>query len=373
MNAATFMNKTNPSEEFFERDACSKLEEILRRIPWLQGWKEVHSQHSSWDFEMSLPFPDGEVRFCVACKKELRPSGFPLLAHSAHLSSEGVTIPVLAMPWVSPRMAELCNEHGWSWYDLSGNYLLDVPRRLLLEHTGNKPLRRTLKQAANLSTPETGRIVCLLLQPEHAGKSWTQREIQKHCAPIVSLGLVNKVVRYLRDESLIEGQEGGLRVSEPLKLLMAWREAYRFKRHERMSYFTLLQGKELHNALSRLGQAHPLQVVYGAFSAADIQAPNVRQPKTWIYLSPRIEEEFRSVVSAKQIDSGENLVVLFPQDEGILAMSEPAPVGSERIPCTNPVQTYIDLYHCGGRGQEAAEALLEQRLKPAWKAAEVIA
>jgi hypothetical protein len=31
---------------------------------------------------------------------------------------------------------------------------------------------------------------------------------------------------------------------------------------------------------------------------------------------------------------------------------------------TNPVQTYVDLLHAGGRGEEAAEALLDQRLKP---------
>ena len=39
-----------------------------------------------------------------------------------------------------------------------------------------------------------------------------------------------------------------------------------------------------------------------------------------------------------------------------------------RLSCTNPVQTYVDLFHCGGRGEEAAEALLEQNLKRAWKA-----
>jgi hypothetical protein len=33
------------------------------------------------------------------------------------------------------------------------------------------------------------------------------------------------------------------------------------------------------------------------------------------------------------------------------------------------VQTYVDLAHAGGRGEEAAEAILNQRLKPAWSAA----
>jgi len=33
------------------------------------------------------------------------------------------------------------------------------------------------------------------------------------------------------------------------------------------------------------------------------------------------------------------------------------------------VQTYLDLMHLGGRGEEAAQAVLEQSLLPAWKAA----
>ena len=43
-------------------------------------------------------------------------------------------------------------------------------------------------------------------------------------------------------------------------------------------------------------------------------------------------------------------------------------LNEKRLACTNPVQTYIDLVHSGGRGEEAAEAMLQQRLKPAWTA-----
>ena len=66
--------------------------------------------------------------------------------------------------------------------------------------------------------------------------------------------------------------------------------------------------------------------------------------------------------------SGENLVVLIPNDEGVFYLGDGGMVSDHRLACTNAVQTYVDLWHCGGRGQEAAEALLEQRLKPAWKA-----
>ena len=65
----------------------------------------------------------------------------------------------------------------------------------------------------------------------------------------------------------------------------------------------------------------------------------------------------------KVVDSGENLVVFIPDDMGVFYKLETA---SDRLACTNVVKTYVDVAHAGGRGDEAAEALLQQRLKPAW-------
>ena len=92
----------------------------------------------------------------------------------------------------------------------------------------------------------------------------------------------------------------------------------------------------------------------------------MRQPRTWLYLDPNIEKEFQSAIEAKSVDSGENLVVLLPDDAGVFYRAEP---GSNRAASTNAVQTYVDLAHSGSRGEEAADAILQQRLKPAWSAA----
>ena len=75
-------------------------------------------------------------------------------------------------------------------------------------------------------------------------------------------------------------------------------------------------------------------------------------------------------MQAKEVDSGENLVVLVPADMGIfLSFDADSHVGSRVLGCTDPAQTYVDLTHCGGRDEEAAQALLEQKILPAWKAA----
>jgi rhodanese-related sulfurtransferase len=374
MNTGISMNSRSLSGMALEKALAAKLEALLRGVVWLRGWQVQHvarAADAEFDLLATLPLPGGgKAALCVECKRELRPSVFRMVADKT-FSPAGrpkVVVPVLALPWVSPRVAELCAEHGWSWFDLAGNYRLDVPGLLQLQHAGNEPVHARPRPTANLRTPEAGRVLRALLLPDNAGMRWTQREMQKHCEPNVSLGLVNKVVRHLRDEAFIEtGEDGGFRLRDPLKLLFAWRDAYRFDRHERRGYFTLSQGKKLRDALALLDLRTGGFAAYAAFSAADFQAPHVRQPKTWLYVREQDISLVEELVEAKRVDSGENLVVLIPDDDGVFYLGDGGTMGDNRMRCTNVVQTYVDLCHSGGRGGEAAEALLNQRLKPEWK------
>jgi hypothetical protein len=357
-----------------DKALAAKLVELLKGVAWLRGWRVEHvggASDAGYDLLATVPLPGGgKAALWVECKGELSPSGFRKLAGRTFspVGRRKVVIPVLALPWVSPRVAELCAEHGWSWFDLAGNHRLDVPGLLLIQRTGIEPVHVRPRPTANLSTREAGRVIRTLLQPDHAGRRWTQREMRNHCQPNVSLGLVNKVVRHLRGEAFLESAEdGGFRLRDPLKLLFAWRDAYRFERHERRGYFTLLQGKKLRDGLADLGAQTGGFTAYAAFSAAEFQAPHVRQPKTWLYVREQDVPKFEKLVEAKPVDSGENLVALIPDDDGVFYRGDGGTAGDNRMSCTNAVQTYVDLYHLGGRGEEAAEALLNQRLKPEWK------
>ena len=251
-----------------------------------------------------------------------------------------------------------------------------MPGVLHLEKTGQKAVHNPQRRPANLSTPQAARVIRALLAPKNAKRVWTQRELVLHFGQLSkpmtepSLALANKVVQHLRNEAFVEAHPaGGFRLRDPLGLLAAWRAAYRFDRHERRGYFTLLRGRELQGRLYNLKLMPGGLIAYAAFSAAEFQAPHVRQPKTWLYVSAELEDEFRKTTEAKPVDSGENLVVLIPNDDGVFYPSaDDGSIDEQRLACTNPVQTYVDLYHCGGRGVEAAEALLEQNLKPFWKA-----
>ena len=369
MNIATIVNTARLTG--MERSLAEKLLEELARIPWLKRITTGNialSKTSGFDFKVVLHSSKNiTADLWVQWKVEPRPSRFPYVAipNQHPERKQRVWTPVFAAPHISPNMARICWDHHWSWFDLAGNCRISLPG-LYIERSGQKPVHVRAEPKANLSTAAAARVVRVLLATKNAGRVWTQRDIQAHASPRVSIGLVNKIIRHLRNEALVEEhRQGGFSLRKPLELLAAWRSAYRFKRHQRHNYFTLLQGQYLRNALAPLTSITEGHIAFAAFSAADFQAPHVRQPKTWLFVAAEYEDVLSANVEAKRVDSGENLIVLIPDDIGVFYLPE---THRNQLACTNAVQTYVDLFYCGSRGEEAAEALLDQTLKPAWKA-----
>jgi hypothetical protein len=353
-----------------------KLKELLSRVRWLRGWHvDSSADLDVWDLEAFIPLPTGVTAVLyIACKTNFQPGQFSSIAHKPCRTGRFKNIGrVLAMPFVSPRMTELCRENGWGWFDLAGNCSLDVPGFLSIQHSGAAPVRLP-RNAANLGTPESGRVVRALLAPENAGRRWTQREVTSDFSAIdppisaPSLALVNKVVQHLRDQAFIEtAPDRGFRVRDYEGLLHAWRQAYRFERHRRIGYISPLHGPALTEKLMTFAAVPKGPLAYAAFSAVDPPAEHVGWSQTWLYADRTLEDKLRSALDATEVDSGENLIILIPGDAGVFYRLDR---GADRLSRTNPVQTYVDLLHAGGRGaEETAQAILLQCLRPAWGAA----
>ena len=189
VNLGYYMNIQNLSAAGLEKASAAKLEGLLRSVEWLRGWQIEHvggASDAGFDLLVTLPLPGGgKAALCVECKRELRPSVFRMVADKT-LSPAGrpkVVVPVLALPWVSPRVAELCSEHGWSWFDLAGNHRLDIPGLLRLDHTGNEAVHKRPRPVANLSTREAGRVIRALLHPDTPGSGGRN----ERCKPTASL------------------------------------------------------------------------------------------------------------------------------------------------------------------------------------------
>ena len=131
-----------------------------------------------------------------------------------------------------------------------------------------------------------------------------------------------------------------------------------------MRLFTLAKREAIDAALCKVAPEGEVKAAYAAFSAAEILAPAVRQPRQWLMASPDVAGELVKRIDAKPADSGDNLVLLVPPDDGPFFDAQ---VRSGSPAVTSPLQTYLDVAHLAGRGEEAAEAIMEQVLKPAWK------
>ncbi|MDR1192245.1 MAG: hypothetical protein LBK60_11395 [Verrucomicrobiales bacterium] len=347
-----------------EHNLKDALLRVLQQVSWLRVVEVQNQPPFNWLIRLQCRNKT-KIILGILVKAELSPSKFIASGYAKNIGASSV-IPILALPLVSPRMAEICQAKGWNWLDTAGNYRLEIPDLILLQSTGHKATDKRPRPVANLSSAEAGNVIqALLLAGRDA--TWTQRELQAQAT--VSLGLVNKVVGYLRDEAFVEFQAGDkIRLKDPVSLLLAWRDAYRFSQHQRLSYFTLLRGNDLTDALYNAGLEG--NIAYASFSAADrLQASHVRQSKTWLYVEKSLLEKLVEYTQAQPVGTGDNLVLLVPNNLGVFVPGEQSGIGIDepRISCTNLVRTYVDLWHSGGRGQEAAEALFEQCIKIAWE------
>jgi len=365
-----------------ERLFADKLRELIAEvIPKKEVLVDTHFTEGEGDFVASVRLPSGpQLKFFVECKLHPRPSMVPDSPGGvAHQDLPAVAVRkefnpddsvktahawIYAAPFVSPRLAEVCWDRGWSWYDLAGNCRISVPGLLYLDRKGNPPVHQTSRREVNLGTPEAGRILRTLLNPPRGVMRWaSQRELQAEIAPAVSLGLVNKVITHLRLEGHVaEENKSGLQVVDPEKLLVAWRSDYRFDRLSRWEWFTLLKAGEIDGVMRDVNFDNPPNVAWSVFSAAEREAPMVRQPKFWLMAVDESLEDLRERLKAVPVETGANLTLLMAPDRGYLAGTP-----DDDPPRTSALQTYLDTWHAGGRGQEAAQAILEQRLRPAWQ------
>lgn len=362
-----------------ESSLAMKLEGVLGGIPWLSTVEVMVNPAEydrAFDLMAAIGLPRGKrIELWIECKDMPRPSRFPYVSLENRFRQDGsktVRVPTLAAPYVSPRMAEVCEKHGWSWFDLAGNCRITVPELLHIERTGNKPVHsRSKRGAANLATHESARLLRVLMAPDNAGKRWTQRELRDACEPAVSLGKVNALVSYLREQAyVLDRMGGGVRMYDHAGLLKEWREAYTYHEHRQLNCFTLADRKSIFGKLADRTMSSSTGVVsacLASFSAAEHWAPHVRQSRLWVFVRPSVTREVLQSVGAKEVDSGANLVVLEAADEGVF---DGVSQSSGGVPTTSALQSYLDLWKSGGRGEEAATAIFEQCLKPVWEEAQ---
>jgi len=262
-------------------------------------------------------------------------------------------IPVVVAPYLSPRARDVCREEGVGYLDFMGNAFI-VSESIFIEREVPGQPEAERRALRSLYKPKSARILrCLLKAPE---RSWRTAELAD--AARVSTGLVSNVASALRDRAWAEQTDEGLSLTDPNALLDSWAESYEPPRGEEFRRYTTLHGSALAERLRGAAQGDG-RIALASFSAAQWRAAYVRHPTTYFYADEAGLAELDDLLDAKPAPRGANVVVVVPEEDGVL---DDAVRVAEGVMVTSPVQTYLDLLQSGDRGGEGAEELRRRLL-----------
>jgi len=337
------------------------LRACLQRVPFLQIEsieRKLSIGDTGIDIVATVRIGEQRQRLALAVKN----SGQPRIARAtgyqlARLREQETGLyGVFAAPYISPQTAEICIQEKLGYLDLAGNCRLTFGQ-VYIEQTGRPNPYAEKRDLRTLYSPKAARVLRVLLTDPR--KAWRVQPLAKEAA--VSLGQVANVKRLMEDREWIKGSEAGLLLKEPGNLLAEWAANTNGRKTAAENYYTLKSLAEFEAALAQACEQAGIPYALTGFSGAARYAPAVRYQRAMAYVGSDLEK-IAEQLSLKRVESGANVTLYNPSDEGVL-------YGARRIDgicIATPVQVYLDLVGVKGRGEEAANALLEEVIKRTW-------
>jgi Transcriptional regulator, AbiEi antitoxin, Type IV TA system len=348
-----------------ERELVSRVEKVLSsclaKVPFLKikdVIQEPGQEDVRPDFLISLEVPEGAQTLIV----EVKNTGQPRVARDAvnqllRFSQEfPQAFPVFIAPYISPKAAEICELAGVGYIDFSGNCRLSF-QEIYIEKTGNPNVFSEKRDLRSLYSPKAENILRVLLTPPI--KTWKIQELADEAG--VSVGQVAKVKNLLLNREWLR-EADGMVMSEPLRLLNEWAQNYNFRKNRVKDFYSMKSISEIEFGLANLCKGEKLTYALTSFSGAARLAPAVRYQRVFAYVEDT-DKDVAGLLNVKEVPSGANVSLLTPYDEGIFYGSKEM----NGVSIASPIQIYLDLKTYRGRGEEAADMLLEQVIRKKWQ------
>jgi DNA-binding MarR family transcriptional regulator len=315
----------------------------------------------------------GAHRFAV----EYKPSGAAGPVATAieqlgrHATDSRELIPVVAVPYMGDVGRNICEKSGVNWIDLSGNAHLSAPG-LLIHVQGRPNLFKATGRPSDVFAPKSSRITRALLA-NHVS-AWSVRGLAGRTQ--VDPGLTSRIIGRLEADGLIQGMHrksdrrlDAVRATQPGLLLDAWRDEYKFFRHD------VLQGhmparasgellRDLDKILTRAGIKHAATGLGAAWAFTHFAT--FRLVTFFVRERP---ETFLRDIGFREDPRGANVWLVVPNDEGVFQETQTsgdydarARHDERKIRCVHPVQVYLDLKDHPERAVEAATELRSRLL-----------
>lgn len=238
-----------------------------------------------------------------------------------------------------------------------GNCRLAAPG-LFVNVSGRPNRPASTKATVDPFSRKSSRVVRLLLT--HPKQGWQVQQLAQQAD--VSLGLASKVKNALLEEAYLEERERLLYLRDPAKLLQGW--AARYRPHvKRLQLFAIARPSETETRLAQWCQANGIAYALTQLSAAWRYSPFVRYDKSVVYIDKKVEsgtnlKSFLGHIDAREVDTGANGTLWITDDPAVFSDSREV----DGVKVVSSLQLYLDLKVLAGRGEDAAQEILEKEL-----------
>ncbi len=344
-----------------EAEISIRLSRVLGEVPFLRlgsTTKTPADLDTGIDISVDITANGTPWKLLV----EVKSSGEPRIARAAIQRILAVArtqepqYGLLGAPYVGPETQKICKEAGVGFIDLAGNCSL-VFDKVFIERRGFPKPDAERRPLRSLFSPKASRILRVLF--EAPKQAWQVQKLAREAR--VSLGLAAKVKQRLLDLEYAREERTGIQLAKPEALLTAWAAALASRKRGTVGVYAAGDPPQIEETLRAYCAANAIRYAFTQFSGAARVAPFTRYTRGAAY----VEADPASLVGKlgwKIVDTGANFTLPWPFDEGVFYGART--IGQDSV--VTEVQLYLDLMELKGRGEEAATAILEQKLRPRW-------
>ena len=349
--------KYNFTEIQYIQMAKEQFCRILSEIPFVSDIEIIPAdfRREFGDFKAVIHFLDSEdvLKFCVEVKaRGERRFVNIFMATASQYQNE--TYYLFMAPYISEASANALRDNHYGYIDLSGNCYI-LTKRMLIHISGNpnKYVETRTKKNYFSKSASAASVVMRTMLNEY-DKCWRVQELAEITGK--AIGTVSNVKGFLLDRAWIEEYSNGFKLCNIKEMLHIWAKDYKNKDARVLEYYSLDNIAEIERGIREWNQKHGARAVIGCFSAAVRYAPTVRYNRVHVYVEQQDVDEFVKDLDLRPVLSGGNVIITIPHDETPCMYSREI---NEAL-VTSPVQTVIDLLSGGGRGEEAADAVIQK-------------
>jgi hypothetical protein len=342
-------------------EARERLEALFAEIPFvrLKGSRtDVRLGDTQVDLILNVLVSGKPIQFAVEVKTQGEPRLVRVAAEQLKKYRQGkqAAYGIIIAPYLSDASRWICKEAGIGCVDLAGNAFISF-QSIFIDKTGIPNPFAAPRVAKSLFFPKSSRVLRVLFA--EPARRWRVEEISKEAK--ISIGLASRMKQALLDQEWIAEENKRFFPANPEKALAAWSAKYSYTLNASYSYYSGLKDEELAAAIRSECQKRGWEYGLALFTGARRVAPFVTFPRFFVYVKGDIIDLAKSL-QFKKVESGANVTILSPYDDGVFYRLQDVK-GAQVV---SNIQLYLDLKSYMGRGEEAAQVILDERIKPGW-------